>query len=51
MGNRPGVLIGFGSEDEWLDYRLENDPRILRCIEQARKSLREGRGTRIENIE
>ena len=45
------MLIGFGSEDDWLDYRLENDPRFLRRVEQARKSLREGRGVRIEDLE
>jgi prevent-host-death family protein len=50
-GKPAGVLIGFGSEDDWLDYRLESDPRFLRRIEQARKSLREGRGVRIEDIE
>ena len=43
-GKPAGVLIGFGSKDDWLDYRLENDPRFLRRIEQARNSLREGRG-------
>jgi len=42
------VLIGFGSEEDWFDYRLENDPRVLRRIEQARKSLREGRGVKLE---
>ncbi len=50
-GKPAGVLIGFGSEEDWLDYRLENDPRFLRRIEQARKSLREGRGIRIEDVE
>ena len=50
-GKPAGVLIGFASEDDWLDYQLENDPRFLRRIEQARKSLREGRGVRIETIE
>lgn len=50
-GKPAGVLIGFGSEEAWLDYRLENDPRFLRRIEQARKSLREGRGVRIEDVE
>jgi prevent-host-death family protein len=50
-GKPAGVLIGFGSEDDWLDYRLENDPRFLRRIEQARKSLREGHGVRIEDVE
>jgi hypothetical protein len=45
------VLIGFASEDDWFDYRLENDPRFLRRIERARKNLREGRGVRLEDIE
>jgi prevent-host-death family protein len=50
-GKPAGLLIGFASEDDWLDYQLENDPRFLRRIQQARDSLREGRGTRIEEIE
>ena len=50
-GKPAGVLIGFASEDDWLDYLLENDPRFLRCIEQARNSVREGRGIRIEELE
>jgi hypothetical protein len=44
------VLIGFESEDDWFDYRLENDPRFLQRIEKARKSLRAGRGVRLEDI-
>ena len=43
-GKPAGLLIGFASEDDWLDYQLENDPRFLRRIQQARDSLREGRG-------
>jgi prevent-host-death family protein len=50
-GKPAGVLIGFESEDDWFDYRLENDPRFLRRIEGARKSLRAGRGIRLEEIE
>jgi prevent-host-death family protein len=49
-GKPAGVLIGFGSEDDWFDYRLENDPRFLRRIEGARKSLRGGRGVRLEDV-
>ena len=44
------VLIGFGSEDDWFDYRLENDPRFLKRIESARTSLRSGKGIRLEDI-
>ena len=50
-GKPAGVLIGFASEDDWLDYQLENDPRVLRRVEQARNSLRAGRGVRIEDVE
>lgn len=49
-GKPAGVLIGFESEDEWFDYRLENDPGFLKKIEAARKSLREGKGIRLEDI-
>jgi prevent-host-death family protein len=49
-GKPAGVLVGFESEEDWFDYRLENDPRFLQRIEQARKSLREGRGIKLENI-
>lgn len=49
-GKPAGVLIGFATEDDWFDYRLEHDPRFLTRIEAARKSLREGKGTRIEDL-
>ena len=48
-GRPAGVLIGFASEDDWFDYRLENDPRFLRRIELARDSLRAGSGIRLED--
>ncbi len=50
-GKPAGVLIGFGSEDDWFDYRLENDPRFLQRIEEARKSLHTGHGIRLEDLE
>ena len=49
-GKPAGVLIGFKSEDEWLEYRLENDPRFLERIANARASLRAGRGVRLEDV-
>lgn len=42
-GRPAGILIGFESEEDWFEYRLENDPRFLRRIEQARNSLQAGR--------
>jgi prevent-host-death family protein len=50
-GKPAGVLIGFESEDDWFEYRLENDPRFLRRIDQARQSLRAGRGVKIEDLD
>ncbi len=50
-GKPAGVLIGFASEDDWFDYRLENDARFLARIEKARKSLRVGQGIRLEDVE
>ena len=49
-GKAAGVLIGFASEDDWFDYRLENDPRFTRRIEAARASLRAGHGIRFEDL-
>jgi prevent-host-death family protein len=49
-GKPAGVLIGFATEDDWFDYRLEHDPRFLARIEAARKRLREGKGIRIEDF-
>jgi prevent-host-death family protein len=50
-GKPAGVLIGFESEDDWFDYRLENDPRFLARIEAARGSIRAGRGVKLEDVE
>ena len=50
-GKPAGVLIGFESEDDWFEYRLEHDPRFLRRIGEARENLRTGHGTRLEDID
>ena len=50
-GKPAGVLIGFKSEDDWFDYRLENDPRFLDRVARARDSLRAGRGVKLEDVE
>jgi prevent-host-death family protein len=49
-GKPAGVLIGFADEDDWLDYRLEHDPRFLERIARARQSLRAGKGVRLEDV-
>ena len=50
-GKPAGVLIGFQSEDDWFDFRLEHDPRFLGRVQAARRSLRAGRGVRLEDTE
>lgn len=50
-GKPAGILIGFRSEEDWFDYRLENDPRFLARIETARLSLKKGKGIRIEEVD
>jgi prevent-host-death family protein len=49
-GKPAGVLIGFESEDDWFDFRLENDPRFLKRVESARAGLRAGRGIKLEDL-
>ncbi len=50
MEKRLGVLIGFESEDDWFDYRLENDPRFLRKVAEARLDIAAGRVVRLEDV-
>lgn len=50
-GHAAGILIGFASEDDWFDYRLENDQRFLSRIAAARASLRAGRGVLLDELE
>ena len=50
-GKPAGVLIGFSSEDDWFDYRLEHDPRFQARVAAARKGLAAGKGVRLEDIE
>jgi prevent-host-death family protein len=49
-GKPAGLLVGFATEDDWIDYRLEHDPRFVKRIAEARASLREGKGVRIEDL-
>ena len=49
-GRPAGILVGFASEDEWLDYRLEHDPGFFKRIASARANIQAGRGVRIEDL-
>jgi len=48
-GRPAGLLIGFGSEEDWFDYRLEHQPEFLRRMAESRAALRDGRGIRLED--
>ena len=50
-GRPVGVLIGFESEDDWFDYRLEHHPEFLRQIAEAHLSLQSGLGVRLEDLD
>jgi prevent-host-death family protein len=50
-GKPAGILIGFKSEDDWFEYRLQNDARFLSRVEAARRSLKAGHGIRIEDLD
>jgi len=49
-GKPAGVLIGFKSEDDWIDYRLESDPAFLKRIAAARQALAAGKGIPLEDV-
>ena len=49
-GRPAGILIGFASEDDWFDYRLEHHPEFLRRIAEARAALRDGRGAPLREL-
>jgi prevent-host-death family protein len=49
-GRPAGVLIGFATEDDWFDFRLENDPRFLARVARARAGLRAGGGIPWEDV-
>ena len=49
-GKPAGILVGFASEDDWFDYKLEHDPRFLQRIARARESLRGGKGIKLEDV-
>jgi hypothetical protein len=49
-GRPAGVLIGFATEEDWVDYQLENDAEFLARIAAARAAIRGGQGTRFEEL-
>jgi prevent-host-death family protein len=48
-GKPAGVLIGFKTEEEWFEYRLESDPAFLKRVSAARRAIRAGKGVPLES--
>ena len=49
-GKPAGILIGFESEEDWFDYRLEHHPEFLRRVAAAREAVKAGAGIRLEDL-
>jgi prevent-host-death family protein len=49
-GRHVAVLLGFADEDEYIEYRLLNDPRFQRIISRSRQEAREGKVTRLSDL-
>jgi prevent-host-death family protein len=49
-GRPAGVLIGFDSDEDWFDYRLENHPEFLRRVSEGRADFAAGRSKRLKDI-
>jgi antitoxin (DNA-binding transcriptional repressor) of toxin-antitoxin stability system len=50
-GQAAGVLIGFESEEDWFDYRVEHHPEFVRRVAEARAALRAGHGVALEDVQ
>ncbi len=50
-GQPAGVLIGFETEDDWFEYRLEHNPEFLQRVAQARAAVGRGEGVRLEDLD
>jgi hypothetical protein len=50
-GRPAGIIIGFETEDDWFDYKLENHPEFLHRIAAARAALAAGQGVRLEDVD
>jgi prevent-host-death family protein len=49
-GRPAGVLIGFGTEEDWFEYRLANHPEFVRRVRKARADIAAGRGVKLEDV-
>ncbi len=50
-GRPVGVIEGFGTEDDLEEHRLLNDVRFQNMIARSRQEFKEGKVTRLEDLE
>jgi prevent-host-death family protein len=50
-GRPAAIMIGFANEDDWLEYRLENDERFIQKMEESRAQAAKGRWKTLDAIE
>ena len=50
-GRPAAILKGFGDEEEYLEYRLLNDPRFQARVAESRRQIAAGQGTRLEDVD
>lgn len=49
-GRPAGVLIGFQTEEDWFEYRLEHHPEFLKMIAAARRDVAAGRVVSLADV-
>ena len=49
-GRPVAVLKGFANEDEYLEYRLLNDPRFKARVARSRQQFKEGKFKLLEEL-
>ncbi len=49
-GKPAAVVIGFHDEEDWLDYRLENDENFLKKISKARREISKFRFVELDDL-
>ena len=50
-GEPIGALVGFKGDDDWFDFRLENDDLFLKRVAWARMTLRRGEGIPWQDVQ
>lgn len=49
-GKPAAAIIGFGDEDDYFDWRLENDPRFRTAIETSIQQAADGKLTSLRDL-